>query len=254
MTLVSHDQTLADLVAENLSVAPILDRYHLDYCCHGGRTLADACAQAGLDAAIVARELGAATPAADTECADLSPGLLADFIVATHHRYLRDELPRLEALAEKVRSVHRERHPELEEVARLVTELRADLEPHLDREEQVLFPAIHALEAGHRDFAFGSVANPIRVMATQHDAVGVMLARLRAVTGDYEAPADGCNSYRSLYRRLQRLELDTHVHVHRENHDLFPAALELDDSAPGSEVDIEVAVPVIPGPGGAHGE
>ncbi|HEY5012421.1 MAG TPA: iron-sulfur cluster repair di-iron protein [Acidimicrobiia bacterium] len=243
MTLVSHDRTLADLVAENLSAAAILDRHHLDYCCHGDRTLADACAQAGVDSAVVIRELGAATPTADAECAGLSPGMLADFIVATHHRYLRDELPSLEALAEKVRGVHGERHPELDEVVGLVTELSADLLPHMDREEQVLFPAIHALEAGGRDFPFGSIANPIRVMATQHDAVGELLGRLRAVTGDYEAPADGCDSYRSLYRRLQRVELDTHVHVHRENYDLFPAALEIADRAPGSETDVEVALP-----------
>jgi regulator of cell morphogenesis and NO signaling len=66
-------------------------------------------------------------------------------------------------------------------------------------------------------------------MTTQHDAAGELLARLREITGDYEAPADGCASYRSLCRRLERLELDTHLHVHRENHELFPAALGLGD-------------------------
>jgi regulator of cell morphogenesis and NO signaling len=253
MTVVAN-QTLAALVADNEAVAPILDRYHLDYCCHGARTLADACAQAGLDTATITRELQTTTPSAENEWARLSPGMLADRIVATHHRYLRDELPRLEMLAAKVQSVHAERHPELDEVCRALTELRADLEPHLDREEQVLFPAIHALESGRRDFPFGSIANPIRVMTTQHDAAGELLARLRSVTGDYQAPADGCASYRSLYRRLTRLELDIHLHVHRENHELFPAALRLAAGAPASDVDLEVSLPVLPVPGRSNGE
>ena len=64
-------------------------------------------------------------------------------------------------------------------------------------------------------------------MATEHDHAGMLLARLRASTGAYRPPADGCASYRSLYERLEQLELDTHLHIHKESHALFPSALEL---------------------------
>jgi regulator of cell morphogenesis and NO signaling len=95
------------------------------------------------------------------------------------------------------------------------------------KEERVLFPAIHALAAGHRDFPFGSIANPIRMMTTEHERAGGLLDDLRRVTGGYRAPDDGCASYRALYERLEAMELDTHLHVHKENHVLFPAAVRL---------------------------
>ena len=159
---------------------------------------------------------------------------LAAHVVATHHTYLWEELPLLDALATKVHSVHVGRHPELDEVADLVTALRDDLEPHMLKEERVLFPAIAALAAGQREFPFGSVANPIRMMVAEHDRAGELLTRLRAVTTNYSVPPDACASYRSLYERLAAVEADTHVHIHKENHVLFPAALRLAEVAPDS--------------------
>lgn len=218
-------RTLGDLVAERPTRARVLDRRGLDYCCHGDRTLAAACDAAGLDAASVAAELDTAPEAADDGWTELPAAELADHIVTTHHRYLRDELPLLEALVAKVLDAHGDRHPELTDVQRLVSYLRADLEPHLDKEELVLFPAIHALFAGRRDFPFGTVANPIAVMSAEHDRAAELLAALREATSGYRIPDDACASYRSLYERLATLEHDTHVHIHKENHRLFPAAV-----------------------------
>jgi regulator of cell morphogenesis and NO signaling len=101
------------------------------------------------------------------------------------------------------------------------------VEPHLMKEERVLFPAIDALARGQRDFGFGSVANPIHMMGIEHDRAGQLLGELRAVTYGYEIPADACASYRSLYERLAQLEADMHEHIHKENNVLFPAAMEL---------------------------
>jgi regulator of cell morphogenesis and NO signaling len=224
-----HDPTLGDLVAANPAAARVLERFGLDYCCRGGRTLADACAAAGIDATVVASDLDDLAVGGDTTWTTLDAPALADHIVDSHHRYLHEELPLIEALAAKVRSVHGERHPELADVARLVRALRADLEPHLLKEERVLFPAIHALAGGETEFPFGPVANPIHMMSLEHDRAGELLAELRAATDGYAVPDDGCASYRSLYRRLEALELDTHLHVHKENHVLFPAALQLAD-------------------------
>ena len=227
MTDVLDTTTLGDLVAANPAAARILDGFGLDYCCHGERTLLEACATKGLDAEVVAAKLADVGTEGDTTWTTLSPPALAGHIVETHHRFLWEELPLLEALATKVLGVHGERHAELVEVHELVVALRADLEPHLHKEERVLFPAIGALAEGKRDFAFGSVANPIRMMLLEHDRAGELLARLREVTHGYTVPDDGCASYRSLYERLAELELDTHLHIHKENHSLFPAALRL---------------------------
>ncbi len=215
-------RTLAELVAENPARAVVLDRMGLDFCCHGHRTLSDACSADGLDAEAVLAALDtvAEVPPA---WAGGGRGDLAAYVESTHHSYLHAELGSLEWLADKVFSVHGDRHPELKEAARSVTEIAADLRPHLAAEESEVFPAITALEPG----AAGDEKLAARIddLVAEHTALGAKLARLRELTAGYTAPADGCASYRSLYERLSQLEADTHIHIHLENNVLFPAAL-----------------------------
>jgi regulator of cell morphogenesis and NO signaling len=208
-------RTLGDLVAERPARARVLERAGIDYCCHGQRPLRDAAVEAGLDPHAVAAALAVVTDTEGVEIDRLDPAELVDHIVDTHHSYLHEELPLLEALATKVRDVHGQRHPELVEVARLVREIRADLEPHLAQEEQVVFPAIRA--------GSSAIADPVQVLLAEHDRAGELLAELRAAAQDYAVPADGCASYTLLYDRLAHLEADTHRHIHLENNVLFPA-------------------------------
>lgn len=179
--------------------------------------------EAGVDAMAVAAELEAVADRTDAEIDSLEPRPLIDHIVETHHRYLHEELPLLVTLADKVRDVHGARHPELVQVAALVTEIRDDLVPHLAKEERVLFPAIEQWSEGQRSFPFGTIANPVRMMMAEHDRAGELLEELRTATNGYQPPHDGCASYQTLYGRLEHLEMDTHRHVHLENNVLFPA-------------------------------
>jgi regulator of cell morphogenesis and NO signaling len=159
---------------------------------------------------------------------------LITHILDKHHVFTRTEMARLEALTAKVIGAHGENHPELIHLGELFKLLCADLRPHMFKEEQVLFPYILSMteakennEAG--PFApFGTVNNPIRMMMREHDNVGEILRELRALTSDYEVPADACISYRTLYQALDDLEKDLHQHIHLENNILFPRALELE--------------------------
>ena len=220
---IDASRSLGELVAERPARARVFESVGLDYCCRGKRSLVDAAEAAGLDVDAVVADLAAVIEPGDADVDALSPAELVDHIESTHHVYLHQELPALDALAAKVAGVHGGRHPELAEVARLVTELRADLEPHLVKEEQVLFPAIRRLAEGPADLPFGSISNPIRVMMTEHEHAGRLLAELRAATQGFTVPADGCASYRSLYERLPAMEADTFRHIHLENNVLFPA-------------------------------
>jgi regulator of cell morphogenesis and NO signaling len=217
------DHTVGQLVAERPARARVLERFGIDYCCHGHRTLLDASRSAGLDPEEVAHELAAVVDEAGAEIDRLEPVALVEHILRTHHDYLHEELPLLVALAEKVRDVHGTRHPELARVAELAREIRDDLDPHLAKEERVLFPAIRHWVGGQRSFPFGTLDNPIRMMMLEHDRAGELLDELRSVTSGYRPPADGCASYVMLYSRLEHLERDTHRHVHLENNVLFPA-------------------------------
>jgi regulator of cell morphogenesis and NO signaling len=223
LTPIDVQRTLGDLVTERPARARVLERAGLDYCCKGRRSLADASAAAGLDTAALAAELAAVDDDTDVDVDRLDPVGLIEHILATHHAYLHEELPLLDALAVKVEGAHGGRHPELHDVARLVRELRADLEPHLAKEEQVLFPAIRAVRGGTGEAPAGPLTAPITVMRAEHDRAGELLEALRRAASGFAVPDDGCASYRSLYERLEHLEADTHRHVHLENNVLFPA-------------------------------
>ncbi len=226
--------TLAELVTQRPALARELERRSLDYCCGGQRTLAEACAAQGLDVDETATALDAAPGGEIAPWATFGPAELVDHLQATHHAYLHDELPRLTALADKVAQVHGGRHPELLDVQRLYGELRDDLEPHLAKEERVLFPMIRELAAADTapTFHCGTLRNPISVMLREHDRAGELLERLRAMTDGFVIPDDACASYTALYTGLEELEADTHLHVHKENNLLFPAVIALEAEKP----------------------
>lgn len=215
--------TLADLVDRSSGAAAVLERLALDYCCGGQQTLAEAASAADLDVDTVMAQIAEEAGAADRDdeparWTALPPAALAEHIERVHHHYLWDALPRIGALVDKIGAVHGERHPELTEVGDLYRELRAELEPHLRREEDVVFPliAIHGTAAD-------DLPAMLDLLAAEHDTVGDLLRRLRAVTGGYQVPADGCATYTACYRALAELESDTHLHVHEENNVLLPA-------------------------------
>ncbi|HRW40840.1 MAG TPA: iron-sulfur cluster repair di-iron protein [Microthrixaceae bacterium] len=226
----SPDRTLGQIVTDHPDLAAELERRGLDYCCGGARTLGDACGDVGLEVDEVISELASVDAGPAEEWASFGAAALVDHLEQTHHAYLHAELPRLTALAAKVASVHGANHVELITVRETFDDLRADLEPHLAKEEQVLFPMIRELDSATAapSFHCGSLANPISVMLAEHDRAGVLLAELRHHTEGYTIPADACASYEALYRGLRQLEADTHLHVHKENNRLFPLVRELE--------------------------
>jgi regulator of cell morphogenesis and NO signaling len=223
--------TLAEAVDGFPELSREFERRGFDYCCGGQRTFAEACAQIGLDPDVAAAEMSeaTATPAA-AEWVTMTADVLVDHLEAVHHRYLWDELPRVTALIDKVVSVHGARHPELADVATCFAHMRADLEPHMLKEERVLFPMIRELATSVDvpSFHCGSLRNPISVMLTEHDVVGDLLVRLRNLTDDYTAPADGCATYLACFTAMAEVEADTHLHIHKENNVLFPMVVQLE--------------------------
>ena len=219
-----RDRTLGDVVTSVPGSARVLESFGLDYCCGGGRTLSSACAAAGLDPDEVIGALERVPVEPMPDWASMGPGELIEHLESTHHAYLHQELPRLDALAERVAGVHGARHPELLEVLADVRELRDELEPHLMKEERILFPLIREQLAedavGQRRTPLGG---PVVVMRAEHDRAGELLTQLREHAGGYVVPDDACASYRALYEGLVQLEADTHLHVHKENNLLFPA-------------------------------
>jgi regulator of cell morphogenesis and NO signaling len=238
---VTAETTVRDLALENPAAVRVFDELNIDYCCGGSKPLSEACAKAGISVDALLRHIEQAStrfPASEDRDWNRAPlGELMQHIVNRHHAYLREALPQIGQVTRKVAAAHGERHSEVLNVEHLFRLLVQELEPHMMKEEQVLFPFVGqmeaALEQGQRAPApfFGTVGNPIRAMVQEHEGAGELLRQLRNVTRDYRLPDDACTTYTALYNALQELEHDLHRHIHLENNILFPRALQMEAAA-----------------------
>ncbi len=229
-------RTVGDIVAESIGRSEVFEKFGIDYCCGGATPLGEACAAKGLDPAAVVNaltEFNGSNPLADVNPAAMGLAELCDHIEQTHHAYLRDALPRLTGLLTKIAEVYRDSHPELAGLAQVYAGLRLELEQHMLKEEQILFPVIREMEAtdGNFDFHCGSLSAPITVMEMEHDNAGGALAKMREITHDYIPPVDACTTYKASLDALATLERDLHIHIHKENNVLFPRALAMEQVA-----------------------
>ena len=230
---ISTQDTLGQLVADRPGRSRVFEQYGLDYCCGGKKTLEAASKEKKIEIKDLLLALGESDTARSLPSIDwtIAPlGALADHIANTHHAYLRGALPRLTLLTEKVREAHGKRHPELVELASTFAAFRSELENHMIKEDQVLFPLIKRLESAEPLPAFprGSVNSAIEVLEAEHEGAGEALETMRALTHNFITPADVCNTYRALMDALVELEADMHRHVHKENSILFPRASALE--------------------------
>lgn len=229
-------ETLGEIATKDLRKAEIFKKYGLDFCCGGKKTVREACAEKGIDATRVEEELQKADK--DPVIRPLpynewSLDFLSDYIVNTHHSYVKKTLPELRAYGAKVARVHGSHHPELIPVSNLIEEINEELTDHMLKEETVLFPFIKQLVASKTTnvpllAGFGTVQNPINMMEHEHEAVGKNLEKIRQLSNNYAIPQDACASYNLLYKMLEEFESDLFTHIHLENNILFPKSLKLE--------------------------
>jgi regulator of cell morphogenesis and NO signaling len=195
----------------------------------------EACAEKGIDVTKVEQELQTADKNVATSRPlpynDWSLDFLADYIVNTHHSYVKKTIPDLRNYSQKVAQVHGAHHPELLEINELVQEVCDEMSEHMIKEEVVLFPYVKHLAKTQGKVKFDSletVQEPIDIAVTEHEVVGGNMEQIRQLTHNYELPEDACASYSYLFKTLNEFEDDLHTHVHLENNILFPKALTLE--------------------------
>ncbi len=233
MTAIPLTRTVGELVVDDPRRARVFEALGIDYCCGGKMPLESACLALGLDPKQIVERLATIdedAPRDSDECAGMSLAELADHIEARHHAYLREELPRLEQLGGKVARAHGQGDPRLVRLAEVIESFSTEMQDHMTKEERMLFPSIRAFEDGDQPPAncFGSIADPIRVMESEHDSSGDALAVMHELTGGFDRSSAQCNTHLALLEGLATLERDTHQHVHKENNILFPRAIELE--------------------------
>jgi len=236
-------RTVKELATEIPNATRTFEKLGIDYCCGGSKSLSDACqhAHVPLETALQALEQGSTfkqTPDAGQPDLTSAPlGELVEHIVTVHHAYVKQEIPRLHQLLNKVVSVHGKIHPELGTIQQIFQAMSAELSSHMMKEELVLFPHIAALENAVSSGkprprpAFGTVENPVHMMELEHGSAGEALKQISNLSSNHTPPENACFSYRTLYAALKEFETDLHQHVHLENNILFPRAIELESAA-----------------------
>ena len=227
--------SLAQIVKSNHQAASIFEKYHLDFCCKGKRSLEQACTEQQLSISTVTEDLEnifAKDNDGTVDFEKMTLTQLADYIVQTHHAYVKNEMPQIQAYLQKVSSKHGERHPELYKIFQTFSAVKEEMEGHMKKEELILFPRIKELqkladnENANLQLNITYLQSPITVMEQEHDHAGSLLNDIRILSNDYAAPQDACTTYRLSFAALKAFELDLHQHVHLENNILFPKAIE----------------------------
>ena len=234
-------KTVREIALEMPLTTRVFEEFKIDYCCHGDTPFDDACRNVGAIPEIVKEKIDSVLDESILSDQDSFSNMdlsdLVDHILDKHHVYTRDEMSHLTPLMAKVASRHGDHYTYLLELKDLFQALCDDLEPHMMKEEMVLFPYIQKLAyaaANHHQVAyppFGTVQHPVSMMNVEHEEVGELLAKMREITNDYKLPDGACPSFTALFHRLGEFERDLHQHIHLENNLLFPRAIELEQNA-----------------------
>lgn len=220
MTSVLIEQTLGNLACHIPGATRIFRQYKLDFCCGGNTSLRDAALQRSLDAEVIAQELAALDHNRDAEpnWKELPAGVLIEHILERYHETHREQFPELIRLASRVEHVHGSRPECPNGLAEHLWSMQQELESHMLKEEQILFPMLQ------RGIPVPQTHGPIAVMRFEHDQHGAALERLAELTNDITPPPHACNTWRALYRGLEELRSDLMQHIHLENNILFTEA------------------------------
>ena len=245
-TLEFHPETtLREIVNTDYGYSQIFEKFRIDFCCNGHRTLQQAAQDAEIPVEhLISKLQDAQLPTNQQAHADANPAnpataagvgkhsdedtqhsnarvlsAQAHDIVDIHHSYCWLEMPELQELVHKVARVHGDAHPELAKVKEFFDTVVEEMSEHLSREERFVFPAISAMERT------GTAATNLDPMS-EHYAAGTLMRTIAELPHDFTSPNDACPSYQMMNKRLAKFRSDLHLHVHKENNQPFPQALE----------------------------
>jgi len=231
---ISPEMTVGAVAAEYPAAMRMLEALGIDYCCGGKLPLAEAAKGANVPVETVIAVLRTAveqarqSPAVEPDWHMAPLDRLMEHIEQKHHAFMHAELPRIGVMLEKVSRAHGEAHGAmLAQLSEVYRNLRAEIEAHLAKEEDITFPAIRHLLAGRID---ERVERMVRELEHEHEVAGEALARLREITRGYALPEEACTTFAALYTALQEMERDLHQHIHLENNILFPRVRQFADS------------------------
>ncbi|MGV1023832.1 iron-sulfur cluster repair di-iron protein [Clostridium perfringens] len=227
--LIRKDYSLGEVVTVYPAVVKKFNDMELDYCCGGSKSLEVALKEKGVDVDKFVEDLNKEFKEFKFENSqyvdwrEKSSEELINHIVEIHHGETFRLLKEIDPLMVKVFRVHFSHDPELlMKVHSLFGKLKCELEEHLLKEENILFPLMIKYDKAKNEKEKKEIEEDIRIIVNEHEAAGDILKELAEVTDDYKVPEWGCISFKLLYNYLHDLEKDLFIHIHKENNILFP--------------------------------
>ena len=227
--LIRKDYSLGEVVTVYPAVVKKFNDMELDYCCGGSKSLEVALKEKGVDVDKFVEDLNKEFKEFKFENSqyvdwrEKSSEELINHIVEIHHAETFRLLKEIDPLMVKVFRVHFSHGPELlMKVHSLFGKLKCELEEHLLKEENILFPLMIKYDQAKDKEEKKEIEGDIRIIVNEHEAAGDILKELAEVTDDYKVPEWGCISFKLLYDYLHDLEKDLFIHIHKENNILFP--------------------------------
>lgn len=222
-------EKIGDIVSRFPKASEIFKAYNIDFCCGGDRPLSQAMEEQHLNQREVLDKLEEKyeelrnMQLEEIDFRKLSMTELIDHIMNTHHVFVKTELPRISDLIVKILRVHSVEHgQDLLQVHKLFSNLRMEMEQHLIKEEEILFPKIKEYEQNPSDQLLAEITSVMEETENEHDGAGDLIKSLRKVTNGFTAPNDGCTTFALTYKKLEEFESDLFQHIHLENNILFP--------------------------------
>ncbi|WP_319826165.1 iron-sulfur cluster repair di-iron protein [Thalassovita sp.] len=214
MTPLSLDALVGDLASDLPGAAEVFRQNGISFCCGGNQSLAEAALGAGVSAAGLLETLQGLVAAADRDAPEQASDLI-DHILSRYHATHRSELEWLIPLAQKVEMVHGDHEEAPLGLTQALIELAEELDAHMQKEEQVLFPMMQ--QGGHP-----MISHPIAVMRHDHETAADLLRGIEHATHGLNLPEGACRSWTALYIGLKKFSDDLVTHMHLENNVLFP--------------------------------
>ena len=233
---ITEENTVAEVVTNNIKTADVFKKYGIDFCCGGGISIKKACEKNNISYAELEKELSTINnPISNAYNYDAwKLDFLVDHIVNIHHTYVEQSTQILLQYAAKVAKVHGHHYTEVVKINQLFNEVAKELAAHMKKEELILFPFIKKLVKADREGVkanqphFGTVNNPIKMMEEEHENAGDIFKEIKQLSNNYTPPKEACITFKALYAKLDEFEQDLHQHIHLENNILFPKAIVLE--------------------------
>ncbi|GJM63907.1 iron-sulfur cluster repair di-iron protein [Persicobacter diffluens] len=221
------NQKIGQLVAQDYRLAAVFKNFQMDYCCGGDISIKEACQRDGVSEEELTGQLAEVMRAPKGEQIDFDRwplDLLADYIEKTHHRYVRQQIPQIQALLKTIVEVHGEHEPHLAEIQNLFEGCAQAMTAHLAKEEIILFPFVREIAENPdaETLSQKDLSGPLAEMEEEHDGEGNRFKEISRITNAYTPPKDACPTYQQTYAMLKDFEDNLHQHVHLENNMLFP--------------------------------